>query len=89
MRAEYDNLLESSPNIDLDIINLFNKKFNDDYPNVRKPVICNGLREIKPFYADEPKPKPKPKPQEAEPQPVEDLQEPSPEPEPEISSFVP
>ena len=52
MRSEYDNLLESSPNIDLDIINLFNKKFNDKYPNVRKPVICNGLREIKPFYDD-------------------------------------
>ena len=50
MRAEYDNLLESSPNIDLDIISMFNKKFEEDYPNVRKPVICNGLREIKPFY---------------------------------------
>lgn len=48
-RAEYDNLLESSPNIDLDIINMFNKKFNDDYPNVRKPLICNGLKEIKPY----------------------------------------
>jgi hypothetical protein len=88
MRAEYDNLLESSPNIDLDIINLFNKKFDDDYPNVRKPVICNGLREIKPFYPDEVKPKPKPKPQEVEPQPVEDLQEPSPEPEPQVDKLV-
>jgi hypothetical protein len=89
MRAEYDNLLESSPNIDLDIINLFNKKFDDDYPNVRKPVICNGLREIKPFYADEVKPKPKPKPETPpEPQPVEDLQEPSPEPEPQIDKLV-
>jgi len=48
-RAEYDNLLESSPNIDLDIINMFNKKFKDDYPNVRKPLICNGLKEIKPY----------------------------------------
>ena len=48
-RAEYDNLLESSPNIDLDIINMFNKKFSDDYPNVRKPIICNGLKEIKPY----------------------------------------
>ena len=45
-RAEYDNLLESSPSIDLDIIGMFNKKFNDKYPNVRKPVICNGLKEI-------------------------------------------
>ncbi len=81
MRSEYDNLLESSPNIDLDIIQLFNKKFNDDYPNVRKPVICNGLREIKPFYADEVKykqnKKQKPKPQSESPDP-----EPEPEPEP-------
>lgn len=48
-RSEYDNLLESSPNIDLDIITLFNKKFENKYPNVRKPLICNGLKEIKPF----------------------------------------
>ena len=48
-RSEYDNLLESSPNVDLDIINDFNKKFNHDYPDVRKPVICNGLKEIKPY----------------------------------------
>ena len=48
-RAEYDNLLESSPNIDLDIINMFNKKFNDDYPDVRKPIICNGLKAIVPY----------------------------------------
>lgn len=51
-RAEYDNLLESSPNIDLDIIKMFNNKFNDDYPNVRKPIICNGLKEIKPYKND-------------------------------------
>ena len=90
MRSEYDNLLESSPNIDLDIINMFNKKFKDDYPNVRKPVICNGLREIKPFYAEEVKSKPEPAPEGAEPQPVEDHQEPSPAPEgaePEIQSI--
>ena len=48
-RAEYDNLLESSPNIDLDIINMFNKKFEDKYPDVRKPIICNGLKAIKPY----------------------------------------
>ena len=48
-RSEYDNLLESSPNVDLDIIKNFNTKFNDDYPDVRKPVICNGLKEIKPY----------------------------------------
>jgi len=72
MRAEYDNLLESSPNIDLDIIQLFNKKFKDDYPNVRKPVICNGLREIKPFYPGEVNYKPKvssDKPKKPEPDP--------------------
>ena len=65
-RAEYDNLLESSPNIDLDIINMFNKKFQDKYPRVRKPIICNGLKEIVPFQevvVD------KPKPQETEPEP--------------------
>ena len=66
-RAEYDNLLESSPNIDLDIINMFNKKFNDKYPNVRKPIVCNGLKEIKPFKEEEEK-KPKTKP-ESEPEP--------------------
>ena len=51
-RSEYDNLLESSPNIDLDIIRDFNRKFNDDYPDIRKPVICNGLKEIKPYKID-------------------------------------
>ena len=61
-RAEYDNLLESSTNIDLDIINMFNKKFEDKYPQVRKPIICNGLKEIKPFIDDKPAPKPEPKP---------------------------
>jgi hypothetical protein len=48
-RSEYDNLLESSPNIDLDIITMFNKKFDGKYDNVRKPIICNGLKEIKPY----------------------------------------
>ena len=51
-RSEYDNLLESSPNVDLDIINMFNKKFKDDYPDVRKPIVCNGLKAIVP-YKDE------------------------------------
>ena len=49
MRSEYDNLLESSPQIDLDIITMFNKKFDGKYDEVRKPIICNGLREIKPY----------------------------------------
>ena len=48
-RAEYDNLLESSPNIDLDIISMFNKKFEEKYPDVRKPIICNGLKAIVPY----------------------------------------
>lgn len=51
-RAEYDNLLESSPNVDLDIINMFNKKFNDKYPSVSKPIVCNGLKEIRPYRPD-------------------------------------
>ncbi len=53
MRSEYDNLMESSPSIDLDVINLFNKKFDGKYPSVRKPVIVNGLREIVPFKKDD------------------------------------
>ena len=48
-RSEYDNLLESSPSIDLDIITMFNKKFNQKYPNVRKPIIVNGLKAIEPY----------------------------------------
>ena len=69
-RSEYDNLLESSPNIDLDIISMFNNKFNDDYPDVRKPIICNGLKAIKIFkhepthsiqpIKEEPEPEPEP-----------------------------
>jgi len=51
-RSEYDNLLESSPLVDLDIIKLFNQKFNDDYPDVRKPVICNGLKSITPYQKE-------------------------------------
>tara|TARA_R110000803_G_scaffold17684_1_gene47574 strand:- start:5417 stop:6127 length:711 start_codon:yes stop_codon:yes gene_type:complete len=52
MRSEYDNLLESSPQVDLDIINFFNKKFEGKYDDVRKPIICNGLREIIPYGGD-------------------------------------
>ena len=50
-RAEYDRLLESSPGIDQDIIALFNKKFDQVYPHVTKPIICNGLQEVK-VYQD-------------------------------------
>lgn len=48
-RNEYDNLLESAPNIDLDIITMFNKKFDGKYEDVRRPIICNGLKEIKAY----------------------------------------
>jgi len=51
-RAEYDNLMESSPSIDLDVIQMFNKKFENKYPNIRKPIIVNGLREIKPYKSE-------------------------------------
>jgi hypothetical protein len=52
-RSEYDRLLESSPNIDRDIIKRFNDKFNDDYPNVRKPIVCNGLKEVVVYKSDD------------------------------------
>ena len=52
-RAEYDRLLESSPNIDRDIIQTFNKKFNANYPKVRKPIICNGLKEVIVYRSDD------------------------------------
>ena len=71
-RSEYDNLLEGSPNIDLDIINNFNNKFQDKYPNVRKPLICNGLKEIKAFTEETKEP----------------TKQPEPEPEPEIQIAV-
>lgn len=52
-RAEYDRLLESSPNIDRDIIGIFNKKFNGKYPKVSKPIVCNGLKEVIIYKSDE------------------------------------
>jgi hypothetical protein len=69
-RAEYDRLLESSPNIDRDIIQTFNNKFNADYPNVRKPIICNGLKEVIIYKSDD------------EEEPNKPQSEPEPEPEP-------
>lgn len=72
-RAEYDRLLESSPNIDRDIINTFNKKFNADYPNVRKPIICNGLKEVIVYKSDDEEDvSKKDKPQTTEPEPETD-----------------
>lgn len=52
-RAEYDRLLEQSPNIDRDIIAIFNKKFDSKYPKVRKPIICNGLKEVIIYNSDD------------------------------------
>ncbi len=72
-RAEYDRLLESSPNIDRDIINTFNRKFNADYPNVRKPIICNGLKEVIVYKSDDEEDvSKKDKPQTTEPEPETD-----------------
>ena len=66
-RAEYDNLMESSPSVDLDVIQMFNKKFDNKYPNIRKPIIVNGLREIKPYNPNNSKediiPPPEPEPE--------------------------
>jgi hypothetical protein len=85
-RSEYDNLLESSPNIDLDIISMFNKKFDGKYTGVRRPVICNGLKEIKPYKIEVvehsiPSLGEDKEEDFQEPNPVEDFQEPSPEPQ--------
>jgi hypothetical protein len=52
-RAEYDRLLESSPNIDRDIIAQFNNKFDAKYPKVRKPLVCNGLKEVVIYQSDD------------------------------------
>ena len=76
-RAEYDNLLESSPSIDLDIIQMFNKKFADKYPNVRKPIICNGLKEVIVYKSDDEEDvSKKDKSQTTEPEPEEDTSTP-------------
>jgi hypothetical protein len=59
-RAEYDRLLEQSPNIDRDIITIFNQKFESKYPKVRKPIICNGLKEVIIYNSDDEKEKQEP-----------------------------
>jgi hypothetical protein len=74
-RSEYDNLLESSPNVDLDIISNFNKKFNDDYPDVRKPVICNGLKAIVPYKDEDKIESPGGRPAQGPLQPIEEEDE--------------
>tara|TARA_R110000851_G_scaffold2228_2_gene8662 strand:- start:1901 stop:2614 length:714 start_codon:yes stop_codon:yes gene_type:complete len=86
MRAEYDNLMESSPVIDLDVIQMFNKKFEGKYDDVRKPIIVNGLREIKPYqgkYTGCPEVDEKKDPETGENNSNMDYSEPEPEPEPE------
>ena len=76
-RAEYDRLLEASPQIDRDIIATFNNKFEAKYPLVRKPLICNGLKEIVVYQSDsEEETSKKPKTSEGPPAP-----EPEPHPE--------
>tara|TARA_R100000541_G_scaffold18597_1_gene28399 strand:- start:625 stop:1338 length:714 start_codon:yes stop_codon:yes gene_type:complete len=88
MRSEYDNLMESSPSIDMDVIQMFNKKFEGKYKNIRKPIIVNGLREIKPFQGDvEERPKVDPDPMTSPP--ASRAAEPEPEPEPEPESDMP
>ena len=32
---------------------MFNKKFEDKYPDVRKPIVCNGLKSIRPYRNEE------------------------------------
>ena len=41
-RAEYDRLMEQSPSIPVDIIDMFKKYFKKDN-NFKKPDICNGI----------------------------------------------
>jgi hypothetical protein len=77
--------MESSPTIDLDVIQMFNKKFDGKYENVRKPIIVNGLREIKPFKQSIQFKKPIP---ESEPEPERHpVFEREAEPEPELESI--
>lgn len=86
-RQEYDNLLESSPTVDTDIINSFNKKFEGKYPQIRKPVIVNGLREIKPFKGEDQINKPVMVTIEEDPEPHPVFEPPAePEPEPEAEA---
>ena len=79
-RAQLDALLESSPTVDQDVITLFNKKFTGKYPHITKPLIVNGLQEVKVYTEKKTKPEPEPQPEpEPEPEP-----QPEPEPEPEL-----
>ena len=77
-RAEYDNLLESSPMIDTDIIETFNKKFDGKYENVARPLICNGLKEVTPYFDKTSEGEPKLIPEKEEEKPLEYVNEPLP-----------
>lgn len=72
-RAEYDRLIEQSPLISEDIINIFKSRFTE-YENISRPNICNGLEECNIFKHDkcidvekiielELKPEPEPEPE--------------------------
>ena len=54
---------------------MFNKKFDGKYTGVRRPIICNGLKEIKAYKLEVVEHK---TPADL---PVEDSQEPAPSPE--------
>ena len=61
---------------------MFNKKFDGKYKDVRRPIICNGLKEIKAYKIEVVEHSiPSSDEEFQEPQPVEDFQEPSPEPQ--------
>ena len=59
---------------------MFNKKFKDKYLDVARPIVCNGLREIKP-YGNKQK-------QEVVLEQVEEEVELEPEPEPQFNMVV-
>jgi hypothetical protein len=46
VREEYDRLAETSPMINMQIINMFSAKFDSGYPGVARPEIANGLEKI-------------------------------------------
>ena len=53
-RSQFDALLESSPTVDSDVIATFNSRFNDKYPSVTKPIICNGLQSVSAYAPKRP-----------------------------------
>tara|TARA_R110000772_G_scaffold114005_3_gene218336 strand:+ start:324 stop:503 length:180 start_codon:yes stop_codon:yes gene_type:complete len=57
---------------------MFNKKFDGKYTEVRRPIICNGLKEIKAYRIEKDEEQPD-RPKKSQPQ-----EEPQAEPEPEL-----